>query len=144
MEGADGRWAGHADNHKGGYEAFESPDGNSLCYSKGRVPGIWRVALKEGTPMGEERLVPQLRDAGTWRYCVVRKEGILFVPEEHKHPYVIKFLELRAGQVKPMGTLEREPVSGLPGLDVSPNGRWILYAQVDQKFSNIMLAERFC
>jgi len=128
---------------KGGFEAFESPDGNYLYYTKGRVPGIWRVALKEGAPTGEEKLVPQLREAGGLRYWILRREGVFFVPEEHTPSYAIKFFDFRTGRVTPIAALERETVPGLPGLDVSPDGRWILYAQVDQRVSNIMLVEGF-
>ena len=65
------------------------------------------------------------------------------VSEEHNHPYAIKFLDFRTGQVLPIFELERDPVRGSPSLDVSPDGRWILYAQVDQRVSNIMLVEGF-
>jgi hypothetical protein len=128
---------------QGGFEAFESTDGKCLYYTKGRFGGIWRVTLKEGEPIGEETMVPGLRDSGHFRYWVPTKEGVFFVPEEHTSVYAIKFLEFSTGQVARIFTLEREPVFGPPGLDVSPDGRWILYTQVDQKISNIMLVEGF-
>jgi Tol biopolymer transport system component len=128
---------------QGGFEAFESTDGKCLYYTKGRFGGIWRVTLKEGEPIGEETMVPGLRDSGHFRYWVPTKEGVFFVPEEHTSVYAIKFLEFSTGQVAPIFTLEREPVFGPPGLDVSPDGRWILYTQVDQKISNITLVEGF-
>lgn len=124
---------------KGGFEAFESADGGFLYYTKGRTPGIWRVALKEGAPTGEETPIPQLSEAGRGRYWALKKEGVFFLAEERE----IRFFDFHAGHVTTVATVERDPVEGPPGLDVSPDGRWILYAQVDQSISNIMLVEGF-
>ena len=128
---------------KGGFEAFESVDGSFLYYTKGRMPGIWRVALKEGAPIGEETMVPQLREAGLWRYWALTKEGVFFLPEEHTSAYTVMFFDFHIGRVTPVATLDRHPVEGPPGLDVSQDGRWILYTQVDHRISNIMLVEGF-
>lgn len=128
---------------QGGFEAFESADGSFLYYTKGRVPGVWRVGLKEGLPIGEESPVPQLRDVGVWRYWSVTNQGSFFVAEEHTSPYAIRFFDFRTRRVTPIATLDRDPIPGPPGLDASPDGRWILYAQVDHKISNIMLVEGF-
>jgi hypothetical protein len=38
---------------------------------------------------------------------------------------------------------EKGPLVEYPGLSVSPDGRWILYAQADTLSSNIMLVENF-
>jgi Tol biopolymer transport system component len=128
---------------KGGFEAFESADGGFLYYTKGRFPGVWRIELKDGAPIGPETMLPEIRNTGRFRYWVVTKRGVFFVPEEHTSVYTIKFFDFRSGHVVPVFTLEREPVLGPPGLDVSPDGRWILYTQVDQKVSNITLVEGF-
>jgi hypothetical protein len=42
-----------------------------------------------------------------------------------------------------VGAIEKEPVAGDSGFAVSPDGRWILYAQRDQSGSDIMLMENF-
>jgi hypothetical protein len=36
-----------------------------------------------------------------------------------------------------------KPLGGVRGLTVSPDGRWILYTQFDQRGSDIMLMENF-
>ena len=87
-------------------------------------------------------MVPQLCETGCWRYWVLRKEGVFFLPEEHS-PYAIRFFDFRTAHVTPIAAPERDPVQGPSGLDVSPDGRWILYAQVDNRISNIMLVEGF-
>ena len=99
--------------------------------------------MKDGAPIGPETMLPGISNTGRFRYWVVTKRGVFFVPEEHTSVYTIKFFDFRSGHVVPVFTLEREPVLGPPGLDVSPDGRWILYTQVDQKVSNITLVEGF-
>jgi len=39
--------------------------------------------------------------------------------------------------------LEKRLVQGPPAFSVSPDGRWILYAQLDQAGSDVMLIENF-
>jgi hypothetical protein len=39
--------------------------------------------------------------------------------------------------------LDRRPVPFLAGLAVSPDERWVLYTQEDQRSSDIMLVENF-
>lgn len=122
-----------------GFEAFESPDGRFLYYTKGGPPGIWQVPV-EG---GEETLVPELTTAGYWRYWAVTNDGIYFAAKEEKGPPGIKFFKFSSRQLVPVGPLEKEPLAGPFGLCVSPDGRWLLFVQADQSVSDIMLIENF-
>lgn len=123
---------------KGGFEGFESPDGKFFYYAKGRgVPGIWKVPV-EG---GEEALIPELSTAGYWRYWEVTDRGIYFVPQEVLPHPAIKFFDFATRRVSHVYTPEKPPFTGPGGLAISPDGRWILYASVDQVNSDIMLLE---
>lgn len=125
---------------QGGFEAFESADGKLLYYTKGRGPGgIWQVPVAGG----EERQVPELLDAGYWRYWAVTDDGIYFVSPVASARPALKFFSFATRRVMPLGALERDPLHGPPGLTVSPDGRWVLYAQADQSISDIMLVENF-
>ena len=42
-----------------------------------------------------------------------------------------------------VAVLEREPVNWFSNLAISPDGRWILYTQLDQDGNDIMLVENF-
>ncbi|HVF28978.1 MAG TPA: hypothetical protein VM943_12100, partial [Pyrinomonadaceae bacterium] len=125
---------------QGGFEAFESPDGKLLYYTKGRGPGgIWQVPVAGG----EERQVPELLSAGYWRYWAVLDDGIYFASPVASARPALKFFSFATHRVTQIGVLERDPLQGPPGLTVSPDGRWVLYGQADQSISDIMLVENF-
>ncbi len=124
----------------GGFEAFESFDGELLYYTKGRGPGgIWQMAVAGG----EERQVPELLSAGYWRYWAVLNDGVYFVAPVASARPAITFFSFATQRALQLGVLERDPLQGPPGLTVSPDSRWVLYAQVDQSVSDIMLVENF-
>lgn len=124
----------------GGFEAFESPDAKFIYYTKGRGPGGFYKLPVEG---GEEIEIPQLANAGNWRYWAVGNEGIYFVVEAGRQQWAIKFFSFASGKVKRITVLNESPIGGPPGLAVSPDGRWILYTQNDRRVSDIVLVENF-
>jgi Tol biopolymer transport system component/predicted Ser/Thr protein kinase len=123
---------------RGGFAAFESPDGKFVYYTA-RDPGIWRVAV-EG---GEEAQVLDQPKLGYWGNWAVVDGGIYFVNVELKLHPTIEFFNFATGRVRQIAAMEKEAVLGGPGFAISPDGRWILYAQVDQSGSDIVLVENF-
>lgn len=123
----------------GGFEALESPDGKYLYYTKGRlVPGIWRIAVAGG----EETLVLDHHQAGAWGSWAVTEQGIYFATATTPSRPLIEFFSFTTSKVTlvtPIGGIG----SGTIGLAVSPDNRWLLYAQADQSGSDIMLIENF-
>jgi len=125
---------------QGGFEGFESPDGKYFYYAKARqAPGIWRISV-EG---GEETFVLDHHRAGYWRFWAVTEQGIYFATAETPARPVIEFFSFATGKVTLVATIERRIGSGGWGLAVSPDSRWILYNQLDQSGSDIMLIENF-
>jgi hypothetical protein len=123
----------------GGFCAFESPDGKFVYYAKFDAPGLWRIPV-EG---GEERLILDQLKPGLWGYWAVVDRGIYFVnPEAKPHP-VLEFFSFATQWVTQVAVMKKDPVLGNPGLAVSPDGRWILYAELDQSGSDIMLVDNF-
>ncbi|MGA2632130.1 MAG: hypothetical protein ABSG54_18200 [Terriglobia bacterium] len=122
---------------KGGFTAFESPDGKTLYYAKGQtVPGLWKVPV-EG---GEETLVlPQLA-ALLYGYWGLTAEGIYFYDANAR---AIEFFRFSTSKVTQIVEPEKPPFRGAAGLAVSPDGRWILFTQVDQEVADIILVENF-
>jgi hypothetical protein len=69
------------------------------------------------------------------------KEGIYFVSRHNTGSgRAIQFLGFATGNVGTVANIEM-PVLG--GLSVSPDGKWILYSQIDQVGSDLMLVENF-
>jgi eukaryotic-like serine/threonine-protein kinase len=125
---------------QGAFEAVESPAGRLLYYTKDLGPGgLWQVPV-EG---GEETAVPELSKAGYWRYWAVHTEGIHFLSYEASAAPVIKFFSFATHKVTTVITLGGAPLADLPGLCLSPDRRWLLYAQADQSISDLMLIENF-
>jgi Tol biopolymer transport system component/DNA-binding winged helix-turn-helix (wHTH) protein len=122
----------------GAFETFASPDGKVLFYSKGRgTPGLWRVS-SEG---GEEAPVAELAEAGYWRSWTMTLRGIYYVAPASSPPYQIKFYDFSDKRTKTVATTLKTPQWVFSGLSVSTDGKWILYAQVDQSSSSIVLAD---
>jgi Tol biopolymer transport system component len=123
---------------QGGFAAFESPDGKFVYYTKHK-PGIWRVAV-EG---GEETPVLDQPKLGYWGYWAVVDGGIYFVNVEVKLRPTIEFFSFATRRVRQIAAMEKEAVIASSGFAISPDRRWILYAQVDQSGSDITLVENF-
>jgi serine/threonine protein kinase/Tol biopolymer transport system component len=120
---------------QGGWLPFESPDGKSVYYEKGEgeIPGLWKVPV-EG---GEETLVLEQLGSRQWLSWGLTTEGIYFY---HASTKAIEFFSFATRRITQIAKLENPPSTGLAA---SPDGRWILYAQLDQNTSRIMLVENF-
>ena len=123
----------------GGFAAFESSDGKYLYYAKLDAAGLWRIPV-EG---GEESLVLNQLKPREWGYWAVTDRGIYFINSESKPQATIEFFSFATSQVTSVATIEKEPINWASNLAVSPDGRWILYTQLDQSDSDIMLMENF-
>jgi Tol biopolymer transport system component len=119
----------------GGGPAFESPDGKSVYYTKGDYSArLWKMPVSGG----EES---QVLSSVVYRaFCVVN-EGIYFIPEpgaERKSS--IQFLSFATGKVTTVALMSGPPSEGL---SISPDGRSLLFSQVDEEGSDLMLVENF-
>jgi len=114
------------------YDSFESPDGQSIYFlSDGR--GIWRVS-SDGTG---ESLLPELRDVNSSRYLAVVGDHLYFVANETT-PSVVQRFDLRTHHLQRVATIDRQLVDNTPGLSVSADERWMLYARSDGSNSDVM------
>ncbi|HEU0184817.1 MAG TPA: winged helix-turn-helix domain-containing protein [Blastocatellia bacterium] len=125
---------------QGGFEGFESLDGKLLYYAKGRlVPGIWQTPVNGGP----ETSLLDNNKAGYWRFWAVAPKGIYFATaNEPAHP-IIEFFSFSTHKVAIVVTLDKPLSPTDPGLTVAPNGRSLLFAQLDQSGSDLMLVENF-
>jgi WD40-like Beta Propeller Repeat len=124
---------------QGGFAAFESTDGKFVYYAKGRADGgLYRVPV-EG---GEETLVfPELKP-GFWGYWTLAPEGIYFADTTVGAASMsIHFFRFRDRRISRILTSDRPPMIGDSAMALSPDGGTLLYTQVDQSGSDIMLAD---
>ncbi|MGH9834010.1 MAG: TolB family protein [Blastocatellia bacterium] len=124
---------------QGGFDNVESPDGRYLYYAKGcGVPGIWRIPVAGGA----ETSVLEHHRAGINRQWAVTEKGIYFTATETPDHPLIEFFSFATSKVKTVATLEKT-VYPISGLAVSPDGRWLIWPQLDRVGSDIMLMENF-
>ena len=123
----------------GGFAAFESPDGSRLYYAKFDAPGIWTVPADGG----EEQPVHDLPPTGYWGYWDIGRRGLYFVNPDAKPRPTIELLDLATRRVTRIAELERPPIQWTSGFSVARDERSILYSQLEQSGSDIMLVEGF-
>jgi Tol biopolymer transport system component len=131
-------WKAHPDGsnpvrltNRVAYDSGESPDGRYV-YFLSSGPGIWR-ALSTG---GEETLLPALSEAYPRRYWAVTRRGIYYLARETA-PRAIHFYDFATGGTEQVGQIDGRILADTPSLSASPDGRDILYAQEDQRGSDI-------
>src|SRR4030095_16967505 len=124
----------------GGFDNVESPDGQYLYYAKERgKPGIWRVPVAGG----EERLVLDHHRAGLWRQWEVTQHGIFFATAETPDHALIEFFSFATSRVSLLMSLEKGLPDTTSALSVSPDGRLLIWTQLDQISSDITLMNGF-
>lgn len=117
----------------------ESLDGETLYFVDGRSDArLKKVSVNQAGPASSVEGMPLLKDAGLW---TVVPGGIYFVPAEA--PHSICYFDLSTREVRRITEVDRDFNSVNGGLSVSPDGRWILYSQVDAINSDIILVNHF-
>ena len=125
----------------GGEIAFESTDGKFVYYTKDWQlrASLWKVPVRGGE---EIQVLESVRSPN----FSVTPQGIYFiqVPErdEPGGSFLIRFFDFATGRATTIHSLP-PGVRADQGLTVSPDGRSILYTQLDQFQSDLMLVENF-
>jgi serine/threonine protein kinase len=114
----------------------ESPDGRFVYYSKGwpSMVSIWKVPVEGG---GETKIIDSVNPSTLW---AIGSKGIYFFAYDDKGQSELRVQEFATGKTKKLLKFDR-PISW--GLTVSPDDRTILYTQVDEAGSDLMLVENF-
>jgi Tol biopolymer transport system component len=125
---------------RGGFSAFESPDGKWIYYAKGReVAGLWKILISGG---GEQLVTPDLQ-AGYWGYWAMGRSAVYFVSCDKLDHCAINTHSLTTNESAAVALLPKEPPFMDSALSISRDGRSFLVPQVDHAQSNIMLGEGF-
>ena len=120
----------------GGFGAFESTDGKFVYYMKDDqiTTSLWKVPVGGGE---ETEVLESVYN----RNFSVTPQGIYFIPapdtDEPDRSFLIRFFDFATGRATTIHSLP-PGVRASQGLTVSPDGRSILYTQVDQSQSDLI------
>lgn len=84
-------------------------------------------------------------DRARRRVWAVTDQGICFFDLSGPTGATLKFYNFATGKVTLLKEFSKDTQvgRGSTALTVSPDGRWVLYTQLDQSGSNLMLAENY-
>ena len=121
---------------QGGFNAQESVDGKSIYYSKGAsIPGIWKLP-------GEELVLTSV-SAPKWGWSP-GDHGIYYVEaDDADQPAEIRYFDFERRATRIVARTSGKPALGGTCISLTPDERWIAWAQVDRAGSDIILVERF-
>jgi Tol biopolymer transport system component/DNA-binding winged helix-turn-helix (wHTH) protein len=117
----------------GGFNVFESSDGNIYYTKVGRNSRIWRSPL-DGT------VEYAVTDAGVMRDFVVTASRLYYLRPSPAGTSTLRSFEFATA--KDVSTATFTGPLDL-GLSLSPDGRYVLYSQLDHVGTNLMLVENF-
>jgi Tol biopolymer transport system component/DNA-binding winged helix-turn-helix (wHTH) protein len=118
----------------GGFAPLESPDGKFIYYTKALGDtSVWRLPAEGG------QATKVLENLSDLRNLVLVNNGIYFIPSQDTGSS-IQFLDFATNHIKRVASFGKPFDSGLA---LSPDGRWILYTQVDQAGAELRLVENF-
>jgi Tol biopolymer transport system component len=122
----------------GGEEAFESTDGKFVYWAKLSEEGIWRVAVEGGDET-------QVLDVSMENHWTLTPQGICFFDLSNPAGPALKLYSFATHHRTLLRQFSKDIRIDTWGtaLSVSPDGRWILYTQLDQSGSNLVVVENF-
>jgi len=121
-----------------GQQVLESFDGRKAYFATpdGLNAQLWEVSLDAQPSVATDALQGAIvKDYATWTLV---PGGIYFVPAAA--PRSMRYFDFATKHIRTVFELDKD-FDG--GLSVSPDGRWILYSQVEELDSDIMLVEHF-
>ncbi len=121
----------------GGGAPIESPDGKFIYYKKDvfAPSPLCKIPQSGGS---EVQVLPSV-----WRSRVfaIHEKGIYFLPgPDEEGLFPIQFMSFATGR---MNTVATPPKPLCCGIDVSPDGRFLLYVQRERSGTDLMLVENF-
>jgi Tol biopolymer transport system component len=115
----------------------ESPDGKYIYYTKGwpGVQSVWRIPAEGGE---ETKVLDSVHPDAIWD---IANDGVYFFrkPDEKGHSDICLY-DFATGKSRKLLTIERAVSTGIA---VSPISKTILYPQIDEAGSDLMLVENF-
>ena len=120
-----------------GFSPQESFDGKTIFFANHESKPTLKKVLSPGQPATESEVdgLPRVNDSSLW---TVAPGGIYFVPADASRS--IRYFDFATRQIHRVLEVDRAFVSGL---SVSSDSRWLLYSQIGDVNSDIMLVDHF-
>ncbi len=116
---------------------LESPDGQYLYFARGSQ--LWRAAV-DGSKEEPVPGMPELSGLGDEWFPA--ETGIYFLSHANRKT-VINLFDLFARKARPVYALEKPTPEWIGGIPVSKDGKFMLFPQVDQSSTDLMLIENW-
>lgn len=134
---ADGSGVAQQVTAGGGMVALESENGQWLYFTHYGEPGIWRTPLNggpqqkifDGPPTGN---LNYWTLAGTYLYSLA----------EHGGDFALERIDPDTGRMQPVYRLKHDPTP-FAGVSLTPDGKRVIFAELDQASSGLTLVEHF-
>jgi hypothetical protein len=122
---------------------MESADGKSLYYAKGVTErGMGKMPIGGG----EEVPVLDAPAPGRWGQVALTSSGLYYIARDGTDlpaRFAIIFYNFASRETTRVAQLAKPPLRGSRGLSLSPDGRALLFTQLDAEGSDLMLLENF-
>ena len=114
----------------GGFNPFESFDGQTVYFSKFDEAGIWSVPSNGG----KETLVLEGRPQVLyWGHWALTRPGIYFLNADADSSARIEFYDFATRRISPVLFIEKNVPYGQPSLGATEDGKTIYYTQLDRQ-----------
>jgi Tol biopolymer transport system component/DNA-binding winged helix-turn-helix (wHTH) protein len=112
----------------GGFDAFESYDGQTIYFARFDHAGIWSIPASGGT---ESLVVADKPQLGFWGHWAVCPSGLYFLDVEAEPRPTIEFYRFPTRRISPILMFEKQPGRLQPSLSTTADGRTVYYMQFD-------------
>jgi serine/threonine protein kinase len=130
-----------------GLAAFESYDGQYLYYAQKSIDTeILKVPVAGGAGQPVDKNLNNIYLWGAW---TLTKDGIYYIQPDSREGYdalkkgSIYFYSFGSKDIRLVANIVKPIWMASEAISVSPDGRYLIYTQLDQDYSNIMLIQNF-
>ncbi len=115
---------------------MESSDGHEVYFAERELNALlMKVSLEHSN---SAPLANGLLRVSNWSLWAIAAEGIYFVPADA--PMSVNYFDFTTKEIREVFKVDKNFDDGL---SVSPDGQWLLYSQLDEEDSDIMLVDHF-
>ena len=118
----------------GGYYGIESADGATFYFSRYGTPGLWQMPAQGGAA----KLVLESLATSHWGNWTLGPDGVYFLQSQSNVPRLQRY-DPTTGTLTEVVKLPPGVLGHQPGLSISPDGQWLLFANADRVESDLML-----